>query len=67
MHHNEVRNLEADLLKEVCRDVETEPALISLSGQTFGTSGNHQEMARLDVNAREFWGPMENQEKRNLL
>ena len=32
MRHNEVRNLEADLLKQVCRDVQTEPALIPLSG-----------------------------------
>ena len=59
MRHNEVRNIEADLLKEVCRDVQLEPALIPLSGQHFGRSANHQDMARLDVSARGFWGPME--------
>ena len=59
MRHNEVRNLEADLLSAVCRDVQTEPALIPLSGQNFGRSANHQDMARLDVSARGFWGPME--------
>ena len=58
MRHNEVRNLEADLLKEVCRDVQVEPALIPLSGQLFPASTNHQDMARLDVSARGFSGPM---------
>ena len=48
MRHNEVRNIEADLLKEVCRDVQVEPALIPLSGQQFPASTNHQDMARLD-------------------
>ena len=59
MRHNEVRDLEADLLREVCRDVQTEPSLIPLSGQHFGRSSNHQDMARLDVSARGLWGPME--------
>ena len=59
MRHNEVRDVEADLLREVCRDVQTEPALIPLSGQLFGRSTNHQDMARLDVSARGLWGPME--------
>ena len=59
MRHNEVRNIEADLLKEVCRDVQVEPALIPLSGQQFPASTNHQDMARLDVSARGLWAPME--------
>ena len=59
MHHNEVRNIEADLLKEVCRNVQVEPALIPLSGQQFPASTNHQDMARLDVSARGLWAPME--------
>ena len=59
MRHNEVRNVEADLLKEVCRDVQIEPALIPLSGQQFPASTNHQDMARLDVSARGLWAPME--------
>ena len=59
MRHNEVRNIEAQLLQEVCRDVQIEPALIPLSGQFFGRSANHQDSARLDVSARGLWGPME--------
>ena len=59
MRHNEVCDVEADLLREVCRDVQIEPALIPLSGQQFTRSTNHQDMARLDVSARGLWGPME--------
>ena len=58
MRHNEVRNREAELLKEVCRDVQIEPSLIPLSGQQFSRSANHEDMARLDVSARDFWLPM---------
>ena len=58
MRHNEVRDLEAELLKEVCRDVQVEPALIPLSGQRFNNSANHTDHARLDVSARDFWTPM---------
>ena len=59
MRHNKVRNIEAQLLQEVCRDVQIEPSLIPLSGQVFGRSANHQYGARLDVSARGLWGPME--------
>ena len=35
MRHNEVRNIEADLLKEVCHDVLVEPALIPYQDNNF--------------------------------
>ena len=35
MRHNEVRDLSAELLRHVCRDVNIEPQLIPLSGQRF--------------------------------
>ena len=50
--HNEVRDTEAELLREVCRDVQIEPALIPLSGQQFSRSSNHSDLARLDISAR---------------
>ena len=59
MRHNEVRNTEADLMREVCRDVQLEPVLIPLSGQQFSRSSNHDDMARLDISARGLWNPME--------
>ena len=59
MRHNEVRDAEAELLREVCRDVQVEPALIPLSGQQFSRSSNHSDLARLDISARGLWSPME--------
>ena len=59
MRHNEVRDTEADLLNEVCRDVQVEPALITLSGQRFSRASNQNDMARLDISARGLWNPME--------
>ena len=35
LKHNEVRDITADLLKEVCHNVNIEPALQPLSGETF--------------------------------
>ena len=59
MRHNEVRDTQADLLREVCRDVQVEPSLIPLSGQQFSRSSNHESGARLDISARGLWNPME--------
>ena len=59
MRHNEIRDVEASLLREVCRDVQVEPALIPLNGQQFHASANHSDNARLDVSARGLWAPME--------
>ena len=42
--HNEIRDLEAEMLCMVCTDVETEPVLQEITGD-----------ARLDVHTRRFW------------
>ena len=54
--HNELRDLTADLLSEVCPDVCVEPQLQELSGETlsFKTSNTSDE-ARLDISARSVW------------
>ena len=55
--HNEIRDLTASLLREVCTDVEVEPRLQPLSGQVFlHSSANRDPEARLDVKARGLWG-----------
>ena len=56
MRHNEVRDSEDELLREVCRDVQVEPALIPLSGQQFSRSSNHSDLARLYISAKEDFG-----------
>ena len=58
MRHNELRNTEADLLREVCRDMQIEPSLLPLTGQQFNRSANHEDMARLDDSAQGFWSSM---------
>ena len=55
--HNELRDLEAELLNEVCTSVETEPVLLPLSGEVI--RGNQAPEARLDVSAIGFWRPQE--------
>ena len=51
--HNELRDLAADLLAQVCKDVAVEPPLEKLSGETFQhKSANTSDEARLDVSAR---------------
>ena len=57
VRHNEIRDLTAQLLSEVCSDVEVEPRLQPLSGEQFHRlSANRDPEARLDVKARGFWG-----------
>ena len=53
--HNELRDLEADLLNVVCNDVEIEPALQDVSGEILNSGSNTSQEARLDVHARGFW------------
>ena len=53
--HNELRELEADLLDLVCNDVETEPVLQEITGETLNSGANLACDARLDIHARGFW------------
>ena len=53
--HNELRDLEADLLSMVCSDVEIEPVLQDISGEQLGRGSNRAPDARLDIHARGFW------------
>ena len=53
--HNELRDLEADLLSIVCSDVEIEPILQDISGEQLGRGSNRAPDARLDIHAGGFW------------
>ena len=53
--HNELRDLEAELLNVVCTDVEIEPVLRDISGEQLGRGSNQAPDARLDIHARGFW------------
>ena len=57
MRHNEVRDLTANLMTEVCHDVCIEPALQPVTGELLsGASANTDDGAKLDVAASGFWG-----------
>ena len=54
--HNELRDMTADLLAEVCHDVSIEPMLNGLSGEQLSyASSNKSPEARLDISARGVW------------
>ena len=57
IRHNEVRDITAELLSEVCHDVEVEPHLQPLSDERFQQkTANTQDGARLDIAMNGFWG-----------
>ena len=58
MRHDRIRDLEATLLKDICKDVRTEPELLPV-GNVLIESSNIAEKARLDVSAIGLWSPME--------
>ena len=53
--HNELRDLEAEMLSMVCNDVEIEPVLQEINGETLNRGANRAPDARLDISARGFW------------
>ena len=54
--HNELCDLTANMLSEVCNDVSVEPILQPLTGEQFQyCTANKSDEARLDVAARGFW------------
>ena len=55
--HNELRDITADFLTEVCYNVGTEPTLQSLSQEQLKQkTANREDVARLDVVTESFWG-----------
>ena len=59
LRHNNIRDTTAKVLEEVCYDVQIEPRLIPINGESeevYDTArGNIAENARLDVAARGVW------------
>jgi len=57
LRHNEIRDITASLLTEVCSEVCVEPELQPVTtNQLNGASANSQDGARLDVSANGVWG-----------
>ena len=55
MRHNNIRDFEATLLREVCKDVKVEPVLMPV-GVDGTDSSNDAEKARLDVSGAPWRG-----------
>ena len=57
LRHNEIRDITAELMTEVCKDVQVEPKFTELSGERFPLkSTNIENDSRLDISARSLWG-----------
>ena len=59
MRHDNVRDVEAEFLKKVCREVRTEPGLLPVEPENFDTGAKTGDMARLDIVATGLFGNME--------
>ena len=56
LHHNEIRDITAQLISEVCPNVATEPTLQPVTNEHFfHRSANTETGARLYVRAQGFW------------
>ena len=55
LHHNIVRNITADLLTEICKDVRIESTLPKITGEEMSKGSIKLNKTRLGVNARDFW------------
>ena len=54
---NDIRDITANWLSEVCRNVEREPPLLPLTGENIvPLSANRHDDARADIRATGFWG-----------
>ena len=58
LRHNSLRDLTAELLREVCSSVEVEPLLLPLTGERLPSGSNLADGARLDVSAVNLWSPL---------
>ena len=54
-----MRDLEAEFLREVCKDEKVEPELLPIETTDLTSRGNIADGARLDISARGVWSPYE--------
>ena len=56
IRYNDLRDLTARIVSEICKDTEIAPKLLPLSGEElYGRTTNRSNEARLDIRARGFW------------
>jgi len=52
MKHNSVRVFEAQIMRDVCRDVQTKSTLLPINENDFERKVNTADIAGLDISAR---------------
>ena len=57
MRHNGISDLEVEIMKEACKDINTEPEMLPVREHEM--SGITQDKARLDVSGVGVWGTHE--------
>ena len=56
IRHNDLRDLTANMMSEVCEDTKTKSRLTPLSGEELrGRTSNNSNEARVDIRSRGFW------------
>ena len=54
--HNDLRDLTANMISEVCKDTKIKSKLTPLSGEELqGRTSNNSNVARVDTRIRGFW------------
>jgi len=59
MRHNSVRDSEAQIIREVWRDVQTEPTLLPINENDYERKVKTADNARLDISMRGLWNSCE--------
>ena len=59
MRHNEIRDLEAELLGDICKDVRIEPELLPVGNVSLPPGANIADKARLDTASLGLFSPFE--------
>ena len=54
-----MRDSEAQIMREVCRDVQTEPTLLPINENDYQRKDNTADNARLDISVRGLWNSCE--------
>ena len=56
IRHNDLRNLTANMMSEVCKDTKIKYKLTPLPGEELqGRTLNNSNVARVDIRTRGFW------------
>ena len=57
--HNSARGSKAQIMREACRDVQTEPTLLPINKNDYETKINTADNVRLDISVRGLWNRRE--------